>query len=34
MEGANGKAYTTAEEKESYVNSWIPEVGSVAVFDY
>lgn len=33
MEWANGWA-TTAKEKESYVNSWIPTVGSVAVFDY
>lgn len=33
MEWANGWA-TTAKEKEAYVNSWIPEVGSVAVFDY
>ena len=34
MEWANGRAYTTAEEKAWYVNSWVPEVGSVAVFDY
>ena len=33
MEWANWWA-TTAKEKESYVNSWIPTVGSVAVFDY
>ena len=34
MEGANGRAYTTAKEKMDYVNTWIPEIGSVAVFDY
>ena len=33
MEWANGWA-TTAKEKASYVNSWYPTVGSVAVFDY
>ena len=33
MEGANWWA-TTAKEKKDYVNTWIPEVGSVAVFDY
>lgn len=33
MEGANWGA-TTAKEKADYVNTRIPEVGSVAVFDY
>ena len=33
MEGANGWE-TTAKEKKWYVNTWIPEVWNVAVFDY
>lgn len=34
MEWEASDGSTTAEEKKGYRNTWIPEVGSVAIFDY